>query len=384
MHPEGRAAVAFRARTEDLRVRTTMASANGGYEPERVVKLQHLVESHPDDPTYRFLLARLYANGHYFEEAFAEYKKVLALDPEAYEAYVNLGNILFHLGQYGEAVVQYRRAMECRPGMVLTYYNAYVTHSEWFRFKEAQEYLDKGNALDAEGMAQLLSISGRPGGRMSVVDATVDLRHVWRSAMEGKPLRGIAPVSEGAGALGVHVRSLWNSWSVAALLALVACGLSLSGTRRFAPARDCIRCGRPFCPLCKTEREKGKEYCAQCLHLFVLRDGLAAETKTRKLYEVDRHVRLTRWARRAVTLIFPGGGEILAGKPFRGCAWLFPWLVALVCLMPDLVAPLAAVSGFDVHLGLLRPTVTPAWAALDAAAVLLGSTRAARGRRWRI
>ena len=45
-------------------------------QPERVVKLQHLVESHPDDPTYRFLLARLYANGHFVEEAFAEYKEI--------------------------------------------------------------------------------------------------------------------------------------------------------------------------------------------------------------------------------------------------------------------------------------------------------------------
>ena len=34
------------------------------------MKLRELVGAHPDDPMYRFLLAGLYKNGRYFEEAF--------------------------------------------------------------------------------------------------------------------------------------------------------------------------------------------------------------------------------------------------------------------------------------------------------------------------
>lgn len=365
-----RIAVAFRAVTEDPMVRTTLASRDGAYEPERVVKLQNLVATHPDDPTYRFLLARLYANGRYFEEAFAEYKKVLGLDPRAYEAYVNLGNIQFRLGQYGEAVVQYRKAIESRPSDVLAYYDAYVTHSEWFRFKEAQEYLEKGNALDAERMAQLLNDAGRAGGRMTVVDATVDLDQVWLSAMEGKPLRGIAPVEAGGSALGVHLRTLLNPWSVVCMLSLAACLATLPRKRARAPARLCQRCGRPFCSLCKTERDKGRDYCNQCVHLFVLCDGLAAETKTRKLYEVDRHARITRTTRRIVSWLLPGGGMILAGRPFRGAAVLCIWTTALLAAAPALLAPVARLSGFDIHLGRLRPTLSPAFVAVDVLALL--------------
>ena len=52
---------------------------------------------------YRFLLAGLYKNGRYFEDAFQEYKRVLDAAPSTYQARINLGNIYFVLGQYGEA-----------------------------------------------------------------------------------------------------------------------------------------------------------------------------------------------------------------------------------------------------------------------------------------
>jgi tetratricopeptide (TPR) repeat protein len=334
------------------------------------VKLQNLVATHPDDPTYHFLLARLYANGRYYEEAFAEYKKVLALDPRAYEAYVNIGNIQFRLGQYGEAVVQYRRAIENRPSDVLAYYNAYVTHSDWFRFKEAQEYLEKGNALAPDRMAQLLNEAGRAGGRVTVVDAAVDLDQVWLAAMEGKPLRGIAPVETSGGTVGVHLRTLLNPWSFVCMLALTGCLLTLPRKRSRAPARLCQRCGRPYCSLCKTERDKGRDYCSQCVHLFVLCDGLAAETKTRKLYEVERYLRIRRTTRRIASWLLPGGGPILDGRPLRGLLLLWIWVVALLACAPGVLVPIARLSGFDVHLGRVRPTLAPAFVAVDVVALL--------------
>jgi hypothetical protein len=65
--PAYRFATGLYGLTADPTVRTTIAAANGGYDPDRIVKLRELVDAHPEDPTYRFLLAGLYKNGRYFE-----------------------------------------------------------------------------------------------------------------------------------------------------------------------------------------------------------------------------------------------------------------------------------------------------------------------------
>ena len=44
--------------------------------------------------------------------------------------------------------------------------------------------------------------------------------------------------------------------------------------RKRSSARRCIRCGDPFCGVCKRSTE-GHEYCTPCLHLYVLGESLA-------------------------------------------------------------------------------------------------------------
>ena len=58
--------------------------------------LEHLgdPQAYPEDPVYRFLLAGLYKNGRYFEEAFGEYKQLLMNDPQLSAAFVNIGKTL--------------------------------------------------------------------------------------------------------------------------------------------------------------------------------------------------------------------------------------------------------------------------------------------------
>jgi tetratricopeptide (TPR) repeat protein len=362
--PAFRAVGALRAMTEDPMVRAALATSDGTYEPERVVQIRRMIESRPDDPTLHFLLARVYANGRYLEEAFDAYRRVLGLDPQAYPAHVNLGNIYAHLGRYGEATVQYRRAMEIRPESALAYYNAYVTHSETFRFKEAQEYLDRGNEVDPRGMAELLQPTGRSGGRMTVADAGVDLRAVWREALQGKPLTGLPAATGLESAWKAPFRGLFNGWSLLALTALAAGPLAARMMGRSTPARPCIRCGRPFCPLCKSERDKGREYCTQCMHLFLVGEGLSSETKTRKLYEVERRARVERCVGRIASLVLPGSRAILRGRALRGLPLMTLWAGAWLCLAPHLMAMVVGIVGFDVRLGWIGGSTTPAWAAV--------------------
>jgi tetratricopeptide (TPR) repeat protein len=140
--PAYRLAVTAYGMTADPVVRTTLASAGGEYDPDRILKLRQLVQAHPEDPVYRFLLAGLYKNGRYFEDAFAEYREVLASDPAMEQAHINIGNIFFTTGQYSEAIASYNNAIQINPRSILAYFNRSLAQSESFRFKDAETSLE--------------------------------------------------------------------------------------------------------------------------------------------------------------------------------------------------------------------------------------------------
>lgn len=363
--PAYRTAVTIYGTTADPAVRTTLDSAGGEYDPDRVLRLQQLVRAHPTDPVYRFLLGGLYKNGRYFEDAFAEYKKAIELHPAMGQAFINTGNIFFTTGQYAEAVAHYRAAADIDPQSMLAYFNLHLTQSEMFRFKEAEESLNRARAIDSKLLAQLLSRAGSDGDRPMVIDAQLKMSSVWDAALEGsRPQLAQA----GAGAPNRSwARGLINPISIVALVSLAACvGLLLAGRE---VARRCIRCGRPFCHYCKSGRE-GHEYCSQCLHLFVLGDGLAHETKNRKLYEVERYERLTRVARRWVSLALPGAAQMLRGRAAAGVALLLLWVAAIVAWQPLALRPVEMLTGLDLRLDLLSPSAVPTAYGLNAFALL--------------
>lgn len=366
--PAFRAAVALYGMTTDPAVRTTLESAGGAYSPDRLVKLQALVEAHPDDAVYHFLLAGLYKDGRYFQEAYRQYREVLELDPGNYQARINIGNIYYRLGQYGEAISAYREALDQRPDSVLAHYNMYLAQSESFRFKDAEASLRTAQGLDPELARELLSRDAGADLRSKVEDAAIHIGSVWRAALEGRPLRATLETEAKAGYWQPVPRQFLNVLSLVALAAILACG-GTAVLSREQPAGRCIRCGRPFCRLCRSGRES-QEYCSQCLHLFVIGDGLAPETKTRKLYEVERYERSTRRGRRLFSVLLPGASHLLRGVAGRGSALVFLWVLALIAWNPVVLEPLESLAGLDLHLSMLRPGNVPSGFAIDPSAIL--------------
>ena len=366
--PGFRVSVALYGMTTDPAVRTTLESASGAYSPDGLVKLKELAETHPEDPVYTFLLAGLYKDGRYFEEAYQQYRRVLEIEPSNHRAEINIGNIYYRLGQYAESIAAYRRAIDLRSDSVLAYYNMYIAQSESFRFKEAEESLRRAQQLDPELARSLLSRDSVTDQHASVEDAGIRVGSVWRAALEGRPLSATLGNEPAAGYWQPLPRQFLNGVSVVSLLCLVACGgtMMLFGGRT---ARRCIRCGRPFCHRCRSGRE-GQEYCSQCLHLFVIGDGLAPETKTRKLYEVERYERSIRRGRKVSSLILPGASHLLRGIAGRGCLLIFLWVLALLAWKPALLSPLERYAGLDFHLSALRGGAVPAAFSMEPSAVL--------------
>jgi len=367
--PAYRFSIGLYGLSADPTVRTTIAAANGGYDPDRIVRLRELVDAHPDDPMYRFLLAGLYKNGRYFEDAFQEYKQVLEEAPSTYQARINLGNIYFVLGQYGEAVANYRKALDVRPDSVLAYYNMYLAQSDSFKLKEAAESLARARSLDPAQANRLLTSGSREGGGPKVIDAVIDFDSIWRATVEGRHLREWLDAGPEKRHWFSTLGGLANTNSLLALAGLMACGTVLVVFHGRPPAQQCSRCGRPFCPDCKSGRE-GHEYCSQCVHLFVLGDGLAPETKSMKLYEVERHEARGRRGRRLASAILPGTSLLLTGRAWMGFGLLTLWLLAWIGGFPQGLAPLERSLGLSVHLAGLRPGSIPDAYGLDAVFLL--------------
>jgi tetratricopeptide (TPR) repeat protein len=362
--PAYRAAVSIFGVTADPVVRTTLASAGGEYNPDRILKLQRLVQAYPEDPSYRFLLAGLFKNGRYFEEAFAEYREALRIDPGFAQAHINVGNIFYETMQYAEAVASYNRALEYDPDSMLAYFNMHLAQSEAFNFKGAEKSLERARAIDPERLAEMLTAANSGGEGAAVMDASLKMTSVWQAALSGGRPEKSAEAAAGAFPPTL-ARQLLNPVSLVALGALLACGCALFVSRGHAPALRCIRCGRPFCHYCKSVQE-GREYCSQCLHLFVLGDGLAPETKTRKMYEVERYEKRSRAAKRLLSAVLPGAAQILRGNAARGTLLLLAWLSCLIAWQPVVLLPLERITGADLRLDLLEAGSVPAMYGLQA------------------
>jgi hypothetical protein len=305
---------------------------------------------------YRFLLAGVYKNGRYFEEAFDEYRAVIEREPSFLPAHINIGNIFYVTGQYAASITSYHNAIALDPNSFLAHFNLHLAQSEDFHFSEAEQSLHRAREIDADRVAHLLGRSNDYDERAAVQDASLKMVSVWEAAVGGR-----APADENGRKAGVSAllrpAQFVNTLAIVCCVALLACLATAVASGGRPLARPCIRCGRAFCLRCTSGRE-AQEYCSQCLHLYVLRDGLAPETKAKKVYEVERHERNSRGVRRFVSVVLPGSGHILRGKTGRGLLLIGFWLGLLISAAPELFT-LSASGGLQLSTDLLLPPEVP-------------------------
>jgi protein O-GlcNAc transferase len=71
------------------------------------------------------------------EEAVAEFRRALELNPTLAESHYNLGILLGHKGLLAEAKTEFQRAIQLRPGFALAYYNLGVIQERLAESAEA-------------------------------------------------------------------------------------------------------------------------------------------------------------------------------------------------------------------------------------------------------
>lgn len=86
-----------------------------------------------DNLTIAHLLARVYIDDQRWEDAIEELDRVLDGEPENYDAYYDLGHVLFELGDYEGAISNFETVTEYRQDSELLYYSlaqAYEANNE--------------------------------------------------------------------------------------------------------------------------------------------------------------------------------------------------------------------------------------------------------------
>ncbi len=287
--------------------------------------LQRLTAQHEDEPMYPFLLASAYRSAGRHDDAVVMYRRVLDMDPGHGRALVNLGNIHALRQEYAIAQKYYQRAWGNEPGLALAHYNSHLAHLEVFHLEAADAELRESRRLNETLINDLLQEGTAEGARRVPVDTSYTSLEIWDR------VTGIRRDGGGAGAAsGIARSSATLAGGIGLLTLLVVPGLGLVPRR--ASARRCRRCGRPYCRRCQVASRFG-DVCAQCTHLFILRDGLAPGVKSKKMEEVARYRRRHFLGARLLGLVAPGSGHVLGGRTLKGCVLLVIWFFALCGLL---------------------------------------------------
>ena len=218
----------------------------------------------------------------------------------------NLGVAKFQMGDPAGAEQEFEAAAILAPRMEVYLNQSILAFSK----------LDTDTGAAKREAAQ----AAAPGAYARLIelnDAQRDVR-TYPMPLPDTPAR-VAALAKGLGMrLGANRLRLDDpGFLVGLFLPLVALVLFLArvrGSIRMAHPTQCIRCGEPF----HTTDSPDTEVCQKCHHLFVLRDGLHAENRRRKLDEVAAHQNATRWIHRTLVILLPGCDLIFLGETAEG------------------------------------------------------------------
>jgi protein O-GlcNAc transferase len=154
-----------------------------GHPEAALVLIQQAVAATPDEMRYRFGLGQTLQALHRYEEAAAEYRRVLHADSRSADAHFGLGVALQSLGHYGEAVVAYQHAVEYQTDFFAALNNLGNCQQRCGRFEEAAAAYTRALALQPNEVGAMANL-GTVLQAVGRVDEAVGL---LRSAVEIEP-----------------------------------------------------------------------------------------------------------------------------------------------------------------------------------------------------
>lgn len=283
---------------------------------------------------YAFLLASRHLVHGSYPKAEDLYRGLLARNPADAAVANNLGCILCYEGRYQEAIQLFTRAIEARGDLAAAFFNRGLARTKIFNFSEAKEDQEKARSIDRDFLSANNLSSQEDWGPVPIflpleltrgMAVAQESERTGRTAIPKKPTLNIAALAFRP-PFGVAVPLLMLGFLVVTLT-----------KKRKMFAKACYKCGRPFCPRCKTSLEF-ESHCAQCVHLYIKQDGVSPEARLRKNYEVELHNRFMRVMRAVLSLLAPGAGHFVEGRPFSSLFLLSLWCGFLAAFLLKIFA----------------------------------------------
>jgi Flp pilus assembly protein TadD len=330
-----------------------------------IARLEEAARSDPDDRDLVYLLGAALKRAGRYGDASELYRQVLARDPSDAFARNNLANIEFAHGGYESARALYRAGTEAgaaREVAATSYYNLSLVHLQKFEYQAYGEAKSNADRL-APGLVADYDRWRYDTRDYAVVDLGLtrdEVREKFAGVETGVAVRNVASGGQRGSGGSALASSLANRFAASvAVFAVVAFLLARwRGSKAFTV--HCARCGAPFCRFCHLGQVSGG-LCSQCYHLFVVRDGVSAPARGRKMAEVQRAERRRGRVFRVLSVLSPGAGQVYGGWTLRGAVLLAAWYGVLCLLVAGRVVPFTDVPR----------RLSPPWAPVAAGLALL-------------
>jgi hypothetical protein len=299
--------------------RSSKSSIDGTFEPTDTLILQAAFQEHPQDRELQLLLATQFKNLGEYELAASRYRAMLDQWPDDLAARINLGNIYFAQRDWAGAVLEYDRAIAQSSSSTIAFYNKSLAHAENFEFREREAA--RATAEDL-GSRLVASHERRTGDYRSVIDVRLTQGEIYAKydgLAEGLHEQPVPPSWRDAWLNGRGARFALGALILGAMILL----FEKLGDR--GNTRHCWKCGSAFCGRCQIGTGR-RGLCTPCYHLFFVKDGLSADARNTKLYQVNRSARVKSVVFRVLCIVAPGAGHIVEDMAIFGFALLLLWV----------------------------------------------------------
>jgi len=251
-----------------------------------------------------------------WKEAEATFQGLVGRHPEQAEVLNNLGVAKFQSGDVAGAQKSFELAQVAAPKMEVLLNQSILAFNRLDTALGASKQ-EEAQAAAPEAFALLIALN----------DARKEPR-TYPMPLPDTPERVKALEEAAGGTQAAFPHFTDPAFLVALLLPLLGLLAFLARVRasvRTAHPAQCVRCGEPF----HTTDSPDPEVCPKCHHLFVLRDGLHAENRRKKLDEVAEHQRTTRWIHKTFIVLLPGCDLAFLGETREGLMEFLPFCLAV-------------------------------------------------------
>jgi len=283
--------------------------------PGTLKSIENYVLQNPNDTRTMLVLANLWKRNGQLDKAISLYNNIIKLEPNAI-AFNNLANTYYQLDEPDNAIQYYTQALNYAPADATIYYNYSLAVRAKFNFGKAEELMRKAIELDQN---LILNYERRAINKKGVVDFLMTPKELFSliykdTSFYDNPFRIIL----------LFFNS--NTFIILGLWILLR-----MQKRKLFLARKCSSCGIAYCKKCQAI-EKKFNYCSQCLHLFIKKDGISQASKIEKLNFIEKEKKKDYAFSYLMTIFVPGTGSLYIGSIKLGILSIMIWAF-LVSLM---------------------------------------------------